>query len=456
MEDSLLIEKEWLLFVKYTIPSVLSMLGFSLYILADTYFVANGVGAIELSALNIAIPVYGFMAAIAILLGMGGSTLFSIYRGKGDFNSANDVFTMSMLNCAIVSTVILLLGVFASRYIAALLGASGIILDYVDIYLKVIMILCPLMIFSNVLINFVRNDGKPKIAMVAMIIGTALNIVCDYIFIYIFNWGMAGAALATSFSPIISLIIGIYFIKKNSTLKLKKFKYKYSMLKESIHCGISSFLSEVSISVVILIFNIVILDISGEIAVAAYGIITNIALVCLCMFNGLAQGMQPIISTNFGSGKKQRMLKVLKIGIIVALISGVLFYAVGVLYPKEIAEAFNGQGSIELTNLTVNGIRIYFIAFIFMGVNIVILSFYQSIMKAKEAFILSVLRGFLLIVVLLLILTPLWGMNGVWLVVPITELITLVLSSISLIKYLNSEKNPSIEVDYEKSEVVSK
>ena len=126
------------------------------------------------------------------------------------------------------------------------------------------------------------------------------------------------------------------------------------------------------------------------------------------------------------------------------------------VYPKEITEAFNGQDSAILTNLTVNGIRIYFIAFIFMGVNIVILSFYQSIMKAKEAFILSVLRGFLLIVVLLLILTPLWGMNGVWLVVPITELITLVLSSISLIKYLNSEKNLSIEVDYKKSEVVSK
>lgn len=455
MEDSLLIEKEWLLFVKYTIPSVLSMIGFSLYILADTYFVANGVGAIGLSALNIAIPVYGFMAAIAILLGMGGSTLFSIYRGKGDFDSANDVFSMSMFNCAVVSTVILLLGIFASKYIAILLGASGIILDYVEVYLKVIMILCPLMIFSNVLINFVRNDGKPKVAMVAMIIGTALNIACDYIFIYIFKWGMFGAALATSFSPIISLIIGLYFIK-NSTLKLKKFKYKYSMLKESIHCGISSFLSEVSISVVILIFNIVILDISGEMAVAAYGIITNIALVCLCMFNGLAQGMQPIISTNFGSNERTRMLKVLKMGIIVALILGIIFYAVGMIYPKEITEAFNGQGSAILTNLTINGIRIYFIAFIFMGVNIVILSFYQSIMKAKEAFILSVLRGFLLIVVLLLILTPLWGMNGVWLVVPITELITLVLSSISLIKYLNSEKNPSIEVDYEKSEVVSK
>lgn len=455
MEDSLLIEKEWLLFVKYTIPSVLSMIGFSLYILADTYFVANGVGAIGLSALNIAIPVYGFMAAIAILLGMGGSTLFSIYRGKGDFDSANDVFSMSMFNCAVVSTVILLLGIFASKYIAILLGASGIILDYVEVYLKVIMILCPLMIFSNVLINFVRNDGKPKVAMVAMIIGTALNIACDYIFIYIFKWGMFGAALATSFSPIISLIIGLYFIK-NSRLKLKKFKYKYSMLKESIHCGISSFLSEVSISVVILIFNIVILDISGEMAVAAYGIITNIALVCLCMFNGLAQGMQPIISTNFGSNKRTRMLKVLKMGIIVALILGIIFYVVGMVYPKEITEAFNGQDSAILTNLTVNGIRIYFIAFIFMGVNIVILSFYQSIMKAKEAFILSVLRGFLLIVVLLLILTPLWGMNGVWLVVPITELITLVLSSISLIKYLNSEKNLSIEVDYKKSEVVSK
>lgn len=155
------------------------------------------------------------------------------------------------------------------------------------------------------------------------------------------------------------------------------------------------------------------------------------------------------------------MLKVLKMGIIVALILGIIFYAVGMVYPKEITEAFNGQDSAILTNLTVNGIRIYFIAFIFMGVNIVILSFYQSIMKAKEAFILSVLRGFLLIVVLLIvvlliILTPLWGMNGVWLVVPITELITLVLSSISLIKYLNSEKNLSIEVDYKKSEVVSK
>lgn len=436
MHSHLLMEKESKLFFKYTIPSVLSMVGFSLYILSDTYFVANGIGPVALGALNIAIPIYSFIAAMAILIGVGGATLLSIYRGKNKEKEANDVFSMFMLNSAILSIIILILGIFFSKNIAILLGPTGVTLSYVEVYLKVIMILCPLMIFSNVMINFVRNDGKPKIAMVSMVIGTLLNIVFDYIFIYIFKWGMFGAALATAVSPTISLIIGVYFIAKKSTIKLNRFKYSLSMLKDSINGGISSFMSEVSVGVVIFLFNIVILRINGEIAVAAYGIITNIALVCICIFNGIAQGMQPIISVNFGDNRHRRIIKTLWIGIGTAIVSGIIFYFIGILFPKEIAAAFNGQNSLELTNITVSGIKIYFIAFIFMGLNTVIISFYQATLKAKEAFVLSTLRGFVLIVAGLFILTPIFGMTGVWLVVPITEIITFILCSLSLARYL--------------------
>lgn len=437
--DRLLAEKEIKLFAKYTIPSIIAMLGLSLYILADTYFIANGIGTIALSALNIVLPIFNLIFALAGLVGIGGATLLSIYKGKNQYHKLNKIFSMSIFNAAILSIIFFCLGLFFTEKIALLLGATDITFEYINSYLKVVLILSPLMIFNNVLVSFVRNDGKPNLAMAAMLVGTLLNIVLDYIFIYIFNLEMFGAALATAGSPLISLcIISSHFIKKNNTFKLEKFKYSVRILWQTIECGISSFIAEISGGVVILLFNLVILKISGEIGVAAYGIIANIALVCTAIFNGLAQGMQPIISINFGAEKHRRVRKTLLLGIITSLIIGILFYILGIIFPREITALFNNDNSLELLNITVKGIKIYFIAFIFAGINIVTILFYQSTLKAKQSFILSVLRGLVLIVILLFTLAPILQIAGVWLVVPLTEIIIFIILLVLTVKYIKN------------------
>lgn len=438
--EKLLNEKEGKLFAKYTIPSIIAMFGLALYILADTYFIANGIGAVALASLNIVLPVFSLIFALAGLVGIGGATLLSIYRGKGEYHKANRVFSMSMLNAFILSIIFFVLGVFFTEEIARLIGATDITFDYIITYLKVILILSPLMIFNNIIVSFIRNDGKPNLAMIAMVTGTLLNIVLDYIFIYILNLGMFGAALATAGSPTLSLcIVSSHFIRKNNTFKLERFKYSFNMLIKTIECGISSFVAEISGGVVIFLFNFVILKISGELGVAAYGIIANIALVCTAIFNGLAQGMQPIISINFGAEKKSRVRRIFLLGIISALVIGVMFYIIGITFPNQIASLFNRKNDMELLRITITGIKIYFIALIFIGINIITIVFYQSILKAKQSFILSILRGLVLIIVLLFILSSIFGIIGVWLVVPLTEAIIFIICSILTIRYIKNK-----------------
>ena len=410
------------------------MIGLSCYILADTFFVARGIGSDGLTALNIAIPIFNFVNGIGLMLGMGSATKYAILKAQNKNNEANIVFTNSLIYILIISVLFITLSILFTSHIAYILGARGNIHSMTNIYIKMILLFSPMFMLNNVLLGFVRNDNHPRLAMIAMLMGSLFNIVFDYIFIFPFNMGIFGAVLATVFSPVVSiLILSILFIKKKNTFFIVKPNISFRKFFEISSLGVSFLITEVSSGFVILAFNIIILNIAGNVGVAAYGITANIALVIIAIFTGMGQGVQPIISINYNN--QDNINKIYKYAVILSTSISIFVYIITYLFANEITSIFNRDNIEELQKISVNGLRIYFTAFIFVGYNIITCVYFSSRDKAKQAFIISILRGFIFIMPSIFILSSIFNMTGVWLSFPVAEILT---SIFAFIFFINS------------------
>ena len=410
------------LFCKYVTMNVFGMVGISLYILADTFFVARGIGADGLTALNLAIPIYTFISGTGLMIGMGGATRFSISESK-------TVFTQSLYFTLMLSSVFFTVGLLLPDQLASFLGADMVTQQMTKTYLQVILCFSPMFILNNLIICFVRNDGNPKLSMLAMLLGSFSNIILDYIFIFIFDMGLFGAAFATGIAPIISLIVlsGHIITKKNS-FGIERGKPVLQVFKDISLLGISFLITEFSAGIVMIVFNAIILKNAGNLGVAAYGIIANIAFVIMAIFTGISQGVQPIISKNYGMGKHNNVQKLLKHGILLVSLLSMIIYIVSFAFTEPIVSAFNKEKDFQLSQIATRGLRIYFIGFMFAGINTLLATYFGSIDKPKNAFVISILRGFIFIIPFTFILSALWGMTGIWLAMPFTELIVMVFS----------------------------
>ncbi len=418
-------------FFKYLIPSVSGMLGVSLYVLGDTMIVGRGIGSVGLAALNISIPMINVFHGLGLLFGMGASTAISISRGEGDESEVDQIFTISLLFSFIIGLFFVFIRFFFLEELSLLLGASAETLELSTGYLGMIMTFSPLFLLNYTLNVLVRNDGNPKLAMYGMLVGSILNVILDYIFIIIFDWGMVGAGLATSISPMIGLIIlSLHFTLKQNKKKWLKPTFELPMIRRIMSNGFASFIIEISAGLVIFAFNKEILTLAGDIGVSAYSVIANLSLIATAIFTGIGQSIQPIVSVNFGARKMNRVYEVTKLAIYSSFILGVFFYLSGLFFPEFLVTIFS-QGDPELLAITVKGIRLYFLAFILMGVNITITSYLQSKEYGRASMLMSLSRGFVFIIGFLLVLPKLYGLTGVWLTMPLAELTTLILFTIS-------------------------
>ena len=430
----LLQDKESMLLRKYMIPSVAGMLGLSVCILFDTMFIGHKIGELGLAALNIALPIYNLYSAIGLTIGVGGATALSVAMGQKKFHRVNRIFASAVFATIIFCIIISLLEVFFLDKIVYMLGASEATFPLAKEYLKIILAFNPAFIFASAFIVFVRNDREPKLAMYAVIGSNTTNIVLDYVFIYIFNLGMFGAALATSIGQLVALgVLSIHFIKKNNTMHIELGGINLYNIGKVLKNGVPSFLNEISAGFVIFIFNIVIYKFEGDLGVSAYGIITNIVLIFMAVFNGVSQGVQPLISVNFGAKKEERVKEFLRLTRIIVLILGVGFLGMGLLLPNQMIGLFTSDRG-RLLSITRQGIYLYFIAFLFNGSNILNIAYLQAVEKSKESSLLSTLRGLVFVIIFIIVLPRIIGVYGVWLTIPITELSTLLLFLIFEIK----------------------
>ena len=428
-------------FAKYTSLNVLGMIGLSCYILADTFFVSKGLGANGLTALNLAIPIYSFINGSGLMLGMGGATKYSILKSQDKTREANRAFTNTVLFTLGLALIFFAIGIFLSGTITRLLGADDIVYQMSKTYLQVILLFAPMFMLNNVLLCFVRNDGAPQLSMLAMIGGSLSNIVLDYIFIFPCNMGIFGAVLATGLAPIISmLILSRYFLKKRNQFHLIRCSVSGKLISNIVSTGLPSLITEVSSGIVIIVFNKIILGLQGNIGVAAYGVIANLSLVVISIYTGVAQGIQPILSKNYGTGNKKDIKQILHYSLVTVLTISGIVYSSMFFGADFIASIFNSEQNALLQSIAVTGLKIYFIACVFAGFNIILSVYFTSTEHARPAHIISLLRGFIIIIPMAFLLSSISGMIGVWFTFPTTELIVAV---IGLTLYLLSKKKLS-------------
>ena len=409
-------------YTRYVTLQVLGMLGLSVYILADTFFIARWLGAGGLAALNIALPIFSIINGLALMLGMGGGARFMLRKSCGEYGEACQVFTRTVRIAAGFAGLIMLLGLVRAREIASFLGADAEIIGMTTVYLRTVMLCAPLFTANHVLLSFLRNDGAPKLAMTAMLTGSFANIILDWLMIYVLRWGMFGAAFATCLSPVISIGVTLpHLLQGKNTFHLYRTEFSSRQCSFIMTTGGSALIAELSNGVVIFVFNMLMQRFAGNCGVAAYGIIANIALVVVSVFTGVSQGMQPLVSRSHGKGKTASARRILWFGIGTVAVLFVLLYAGIVLLADPITSVFNSENDPVLQELAVRGMRLYFIGALGAGLNIVTAVYLSCREHVVPANVLSLLRGLFVIVPAAVVLAVVFHVTGVWLAFPVTE-----------------------------------
>lgn len=417
-------------FIRYVSANSLGMLGLSCYILADTYFIAARLGADGLTALNLAIPAYSVMSGIGLMIGVGAATRFAILSSRGEREEADLIFTIAVLLAVLFSLVFFSTGLLGDDRLAAALGASADIRPMTAVYMRTIYWFAPLFLLNNITIAFIRNDGKPNRAMAGMLSGSFFNIAMDYVMLYPLNLGMFGAAFATCMSPAVSLMVmSPHFWKKENTFHLAGWKrlrrIRLQQIGSIFSLGMASLINEISSAVVLIVFNLLILQMEGDIGVAAYGVVANLALVAVALFTGIAQGAQPLFSEAYGKGNPAMQRQLFGYSILCALGLGGLLTAVAWGFTGPLVELFNQQADLQLAAMAEQGLRLYFPGFLCAGVNIAAASFFSATERSGASFAVASVRGFFGILLFAVVLSRLFGMRGIWLSFGAAEAVTL-------------------------------
>ena len=415
-------------FIKYAGLNILGMVSIALYIFADTFFVAKALGSDGLAALNFSISVFPFISAVSLMLGIGGSSIYVINLSRGNIEKANRAFTSAIRMGMIFAFIIAFIGGAFSRQIASGLGASGHILEMAAIYIKYMMIFAPAYSLNHIVHSFVRSDNSPRLAMIAMVVSSISNVVLDYVFMFIFHWGIFGAVIATCLAPLISLAILVFhaFNQERQLSYIRSYKKYYD--RSIISMGFPTFVTDLASAISLIVFNYVTLGLAGNIGVASYAVIANLAMVVTCIYTGLGRGVQPLSGREYALGNRKNLNKLISYALISSLVVTICIYTFSYLKAEYIVGFFNEEGNKDITLLAARGIRIYFIGFFFAGVNIGITELLVSMEESRSAFIVSLLRGVVLIIPSVIFLSSKFGIDGTWASYPVTEFLSFLLA----------------------------
>lgn len=420
--------------IRFAIPQMIGLIFNSAYFIVDGIFIGQRLGAQSLASAGVAVPVVEIMIALSMLISVGAGVSVSNSIGKNDKEEANKIFNIANSFTLYFAIAIAILGNIFILPLSRMMGATDLLLNETVVYLRYFLTASPFLVFSFTLSTFVRNDGQPKRAMWALIVGAMTNIILDYVLMYPLNMGMAGAALATALGPIFSVIILLpHFINKENTLHFKKTKMRISYIKNIFISGISAFITNFSIGFITLVYNIAIIQNNlGEEGLSSYIVIGYISLIGLTSFLGTSQGIQPALSFFKGQDDTKRIKSLINQSLVLNLILGSLFYFIIVVVGYQIISVFINEPALILSTHKIA--IIYFLNLPLAAINIVIATCLQSIGKQKESTILSLLRTTLPLLFFIIVLPQLWGAMGLWLAMSASECVTLIPSILILRK----------------------
>lgn len=420
------------LYLRFLIPSLGSAMVMSIYTLTDAIVIGKGVGANALAALSITTPLLCVLMAMGILFGVGGSVQMNVYRGTGEYEKANRFFTLSFASFLVIAMLLWIIYGFKMETLLRIMGANETLYPYALQYMKYINLFLPVAVFSNYIAIFVRADQDPNRAMAGVLLGGAVNIVLDIVFVFPMQMGIGGAALASAIGMVIQVLVGItHFFSKKNKLKLIRPKHVASSVAQIVGNGIPSFFNEFANGFIVLLFNIQILKYCGESALSVYSVISNCVILFNSLFTGVGQSIQPIIATNYGGGKWDRIRQVRRMSFMTIIVMGALFSMSGILFPNGICSVFMKPDE-EMKRIAQTGLRTYFIAFLPMGINLLTSYYLQSILNVKRSLCISLLRNVVISGVAIFAFPILFGGNSLWMVMPAVEIVVFFISMLFL------------------------
>ncbi len=423
------------MYLKYLSAAFGSALITSIYSVVDMAMVGQYQGPSGTAALAVVAPIWNIIYSLGLLMGIGGSVLFSAARGdKTSKTNENKYFTISVLGSVILSIIAWVTIILFEKPILNFFGADSSLLPLAEEYLKPIKYVFPLFLFNQMLAAFIRNDKNPGLATFGVLSGGIFNIIGDYIFVFTFDMGIFGAGLATAIGSVISFIVMItHFFGKRNTLKIIKSNEILKTLRQISVTGFSTFFIDAAMGILTVLFNRQIMKYLDSNALAIYGPIINISTFVQCCAYSVGQAAQPIISTNYGAGKTDRIKETLKYSICTAFIIGIVWTVLSESIPNALIGIFMTPTD-EILNQAPLIVRTYAVSFLLLPFNIFSTYYFQAIMKSKTSFVISIARGLVISGALILILPSLFTPNFIWWAMPITELIVAIYVVISMKK----------------------
>lgn len=423
------------LLLKYSIPAIISMLVSALYNVVDRIYIGNmpEVGTLAITGVGVTLPLANIVLAFSMLIGIGATANISIKLGEDKKRDAEKIVGHIITLSMILGIGITILGTLFMEPILKSFGASDITFKYAKDYINIILYGTVFNIMGYALNNIIRADGSPKICSAIMVFSCLVNIILDPIFIFVLNLGVKGAAYATIFSQIVTLILSYaYFKSKRSDLKIKKeyFSLDLNIIKLILSIGISPFVMQLATSMVQVINNNALKTYGGDLAIGAMTTVNAVALLCFMPVYGISQGAQPVIGYNYGAKQFDRMKEALKIsmGVGTLIFFVILFFIES--FPITIVKMFNNDPTI--IKMSVEGMRIYLIAMPAIGLAMAGSNYFLAVGKGKIAMFLSLLRQVILLIPLITICSKLLGLRGIWLAQPIADTISSVITVIML------------------------
>lgn len=421
--------------IKFTLPTIIMMIFTSIYGVVDGLFISNIVGSNAFASINLIMPAIMIIGTIGFMIGTGGSAIVSKTLGEGNKEKANKYFSMLVYLEIILGILFTVIALLVIEPVAKMLGATEEMMNDCLTYGRILLIGMTAFILQNSFQSFMVVAEKPKFGLIISIISGVTNIVLDFILIYLFKWGVAGAAIATISSQFVGAIIPmIYFSRKNNTmLRLGKTKFELSPIIKTCTNGSSEMVTNLSMSLVNILFNMQLMKFAGVNGVSAYGVIMYVGFLFVGTYVGYSVGTAPVISYHYGANNKEELKGLLNKSIKLLGAVAVIMTILAEIFAKPLASIFVSYDK-ELLELTINALRLYSLSYIISWFNIFASSFFTALNDGFVSALISFIRTLLFQVITILVLPAIWGTNGIWLSVLVAEIFSIIVSIICFIK----------------------
>lgn len=416
-------------FLKFILPAVVSQWVFALYTMVDGMFVARGVSETALAAVNIAAPFVTGMFALSLMFAVGTSTVVALLFGEKKEKEAKEAFSQNMAVTTVLSLAITVIVLVNLQSFCKFLGAAELTMPYVREYILTIAPFAACFILSYSFEILISTDGYPALATIIVSIGVVLNCILDYFFVIVFHQGVFGAAFATGLSQAAVIVFYLrHFLGKKGTIKFCRFTFRPKLVLREIRNGFPSGITEMSAGIITFLFNQAVIRFLDEEALVSYTIIAYINAVVVMSMTGISQGSQPLISYYYGKGEKEKCRRLMRYEVLSVLVFSVLAVSVCFAWAGEIAGIFISEEFIELKAYSVRVFRIFILSFFIAGYNIIIAGFFTAVEKSVPAIVISLARGFVMLLVSMAVLIYIFGGEGIWWAAVLSEALCLILS----------------------------